>query len=583
MKKLSTLAIALCVIFSLLYLPSCGGGGDTTPSNPDNPSPPDTSTPGDESTTQGTKTAPANLLSDTNEIVTALADSSTANLGVWSLLNQLGVGVYTASGEHVMDGSETGEDDFWLYDFEVPLLVRMATETPYPFTDYYTMLAAWGLPSDLDSQEALLALYKDTYDANSGDFLPSLLSAMGLDFTGDPSITPLQEWLLILDTFIPPNGNATSQRLVVEPNLIRPSASVCDNVLSKIKSSPLWGLVNNARGLADNLSQPVSILDLIHSAILQVGVETSLTLSQQDAHEGHDGKTGDSVVFTATAKFVFDFPDEVIECGKMAGISLPKDGPISPMRVDWDIPTSLVPAHGRMKPGGAFSITESDGATSQEFTAKIEAADGVGSLEMEFNTVTATYNIQQALGNYFSIGGALQEIFNRKTDSVTMSMVWHDAPGQYFSWDREAIYPSGVRDSALISTCNYPSGPWAGDLYLLGTSNVEQAQITFDMSGPISFEFPAEADTESKRYVEATSVMTGTQSITAQGQTITCNVTYNRTFSFTLNDQTQNVRIIQIGRTGNVTCMGSSTPIDETGFVNVEFLKPLMPYDQCSE
>jgi len=529
--------------------------------------------------TLGTKTPPPNLLNETDEIAAALAGSSKVNLGVWSLLSRLGVGVYTASGEHVMDGSETNEQDFWLYDFEVPLLVRMALKTPYPFTSYYYMLSAWGLPADLDSKEALLALYRDTYSAYPDDFLPMLFSYMGLDFTDGSSITPLQEWLLILDTFIPPNGSQTSQELLMLPNVKASSTGVCDNIISRIKSNSLWGLVSNARNLADDFSNPISIIDLIHSAILHVGVETSLTLSQQDAHEGHDGKIGDSVEFIATAKFVFDFPDKVIECGKMAGISLPKDGPVPPMRVDWDIPTSLAPAHGTLKPGGVFTITESDGTTSQEFTAKTEAANGVGSLEMEFNTITATYNIQQALGNYFSIGGALQEIFNRRKESVVLSLVWHEAPGLYFSWDYEAM--PGLRDSGLVSTCNYPSGPWTGDAYLLGTTTVEGAAITFDMSGPVSFEFPAEPDILNKYYAETTVVMTGSQTISVEDMAINCSATYNREYSFTLNEQSQNVKIILLGTTGTVNCMGSSRPISETG--TVDTLKPLMPYDQCSD
>ena len=68
------------------------------------------------------------------ETADALADPERAEIGVWSLLANLGIGVYTGDGEQIFAGSELSEHDFWLYDFELPLLAHLAQGDPRPFS-----------------------------------------------------------------------------------------------------------------------------------------------------------------------------------------------------------------------------------------------------------------------------------------------------------------------------------------------------------------------------------------------------------------------------------------------------------------
>ena len=189
------------------------------------------------------------------ETAALLANSDTAERGVWSVLANLGIGVYTADGTAVMAESERSVDDFWLLDFEVPMLVDMV-KTPArsleesfnaeivvsgtrlgidtsALCDVFVMLGrpcppelSQSIPSTPYTgtiastiQEAALALT----DAELDTFLFQLLTAMGIDLadrsllydTPNGSLiaatySPFQAWLLFLDTFGTPNGSAVT-------------------------------------------------------------------------------------------------------------------------------------------------------------------------------------------------------------------------------------------------------------------------------------------------------------------------------------------------------------------------------------
>ena len=60
----------------------------------------------------------ADLELGVEETAIALAERARSEAGVWSLLSNLGIGVYTGDGTQVLAGSENDVDDFWIYDFE---------------------------------------------------------------------------------------------------------------------------------------------------------------------------------------------------------------------------------------------------------------------------------------------------------------------------------------------------------------------------------------------------------------------------------------------------------------------------------
>ena len=57
----------------------------------------------------------------------------------------------------------------------------------------------------------LTRVYRDTYALNADKFLAQLFSAMDVHFREGIELTPLQEWLLMLDTFVPTNGSMAAK------------------------------------------------------------------------------------------------------------------------------------------------------------------------------------------------------------------------------------------------------------------------------------------------------------------------------------------------------------------------------------
>jgi hypothetical protein len=527
---------------------------------------------------------PSTLSNDPAEIVKALKNEKTAEEGVWSLLNTLGIGVYTGTGEQIMAGTETSEDDFWLYDFEIPLLAKMALKTTHPFSEYGNRLSAMGIKK---SPEELLKAYHDVYAKNPDAFLVQLFEEMGLVFEDDPQINPLQEWLLMLDTFVPPNENKA--QVFIPFVQYAKAETACGKITSDLQKSPLWGLAQGAvLSLSEIASIITDVIDPIHAGILQAGVETKLVASHETTHEKHASKQhGDysnPLTFTATAEYVFDLGEVAIECGGLAGFDLPPQGPISGMRIDWDVPNALAPEHGTMKgPEGNFSITmtEDDGSSSIDFIPKKEAADGEGLFTQEVTTVEATFNIQQGLGNFFSLNAMAQEIFNNRTESVNTSVSWHQQGGMTFRWNQKT--EGGAEFIGSAQTCFFPVGPWEGEVEVIGVLyGGSEGNAPIHGTGEFEFSFPSEPDITNKYFVETTIDTNG--EITMKGRSIQYNDPLR--ISFTLNDQTQNVRVVG-GSTGKgssiiPTPMGNfSNPVQPTVYPKIETLVPVEPDLEC--
>src|SRR6187200_1500856 len=84
------------------------------------------------------------VLAEPEAVAGLLADPSRRGDGVVSLLASLGIGIYTPDGHQILQGSESSSDDFFLYDFEVPLLESMAGAGARPFLELHDVFASAG-------------------------------------------------------------------------------------------------------------------------------------------------------------------------------------------------------------------------------------------------------------------------------------------------------------------------------------------------------------------------------------------------------------------------------------------------------
>ncbi len=353
--------------------------------------------------------------------------------GVWSLLENLGIGVYTQEAEQILAGSERNADDFFLFDFEVSLLVSHGQKGDRPFSDFHQMLVPYGLTM---SQEELQTFYRTTYEAHSDEWLAQLFLSMGLDFEGDIRLTPMQEWLLFLDTFVPPNGKETSASTGSSKGLMalvtaqRAQADFCDAVRGN-NADVAWSLAWQAAGTASDAAQtvllgPMSFFDpkdLLHAIMMMMGVETKIEKSALSAHESHDGDK-DTVTFTVSVKFTGDFPAEIVSCAAILGFDVPPKGPIEGVRVKWDL-GDVLGQHGYFDKGGGVMFTDEEGKSEVIWEARREPSGGEGEEYTENGTVEAVVRIQQ--GDVFNIFAGLQEFFLPRTETITIPVGWHES------------------------------------------------------------------------------------------------------------------------------------------------------------
>lgn len=353
--------------------------------------------------------------------------------GVWSLLENLGIGVYTQEAEQILAGSERNADDFFLFDFEVSLLVSHGQKGDRPFSDFHQMLVPYGLTM---SQEELQTFYRTTYEAHSDEWLAQLFLSMGLDFEGDIRLTPMQEWLLFLDTFVPPNGKVTSALAASSQGLMalvppqRAQEDFCDAVRGD-NADVAWSLAWQAAGTASDAAQtvllgPMSFLDpkdLLHAIMIMMGVETKIKKSASSAHESHDGDK-DTVTFTVSVKFTGDFPAEIVSCAAILGFDVPPKGPIEGVRVKWDLGEVLEQHGGCANCIGAM-YTDEKGKSEVIWEARQEPSGGEGDEYTENGTVEAVVRIQQ--GDVFNIFAGLQEFFLPRTETIAIPVGWHES------------------------------------------------------------------------------------------------------------------------------------------------------------
>ncbi|MCH7670439.1 MAG: hypothetical protein IIC71_14750 [Acidobacteria bacterium] len=343
------------------------------------------------------------------ETAAALTDAATAESGVWSVLANLGIGVYTGSGQRVLGGSETSEDDFWLYDFEVPALVRMATAPPRPFAITHSRVDELGFDGTIDD---LLRFYHDTYAAVPEAYLVQLFEAAGIVFEGDLELTPLEEWLVMLDTFVPPNGTSESQAasaglmpaIGVTALAERPPTaagrSKAPRAVYQSCGTISYGVVHSIWGEAWRSSPlAVSVIEAyyaIHGLMLVSGVEATIEAVPGTAHEGH-GAEGEPVDFVVTVNLEYFSQDVYVpDCGLLVNLGQPVHGPLRGVRIAWDS-GEVLDDHGWFREGYPESFTDLAGEARLTYVPREERDGGKGSEREVFGFVGARFNMRNAL------------------------------------------------------------------------------------------------------------------------------------------------------------------------------------------
>lgn len=344
---------------------------------------------------------------DATATASALGDPARLDIGVWSTLSHLGIGVYSATGRQVLAGSERDGRDFRISDTEVPVLERMAVAPKVRFARYVDYLHAHGAKQ---SEAEILAAHASAYEQHRSAFLVQLLDALHVRFTGDPAISPLVEWLLLLDTAVAPNAaqpaRADAGRTAPGVMLARSEQATCS--LHGNGRPAGWGIaasrlpaVRAAFGTDGGVATQAMLI--ANAATLEVFADSG------EVHEGHHGPGAVETLRVNARLAITAFP---AGCGGGSIWSISDATALSAMVLDWEIdpgdalqhgsfvfssPTDGVPS--KTKANIAKSVTNSDGASRVAFQTIEEPSQGKGTLHNLPVRVIVTADVRSALAS----------------------------------------------------------------------------------------------------------------------------------------------------------------------------------------
>lgn len=515
------------------------------------------------------------------ETVAALSDPATAETGVWSVLANLGIGVYTGRGERVLGGSEMSENDFWLYDFEVPALVRMATSPSRPFAVTHGRLGEVGFDSSIDD---LLAFYRETYAGVPEAFLVQLFDAAGIGFETGLELTQLEEWVLLLDTVVRPNGSdgpqaagpghgdasqpgATAATARADRTLEAQAAGYQDfcGTISYGHVTSGWGhawmAFPGALALAD-------LHFATHGLLLTSGVEATLAVEAPTAHEGH-GDDGAPVGFVAGVTLKY-FPNPVVyvpACGPLVNTDPAFIGPLPAVEIDWE-PNDVLKEHGWFREGDSGAFTDSRGEARLTYVPNEEDSGGVGLELSEKGSLGGTFNMKNALLAVVVNPRFLDLVPERMPISETaeLEIEWHQANVRVSVYETEGTAVMEYEAWTCDGENWQASFEWAGQP---GGADIE-------MFADFEFELP-EGGGQAINPVEATG------GIFVGDVSLAMTIPYNFEFTLEGSDPFAVVGINRQAGGGVSSPAGGQVPFPATSFPEFDFVAPLEENLDCPD
>jgi hypothetical protein len=402
----------------------------------------------------------------------ALGNPAQVDAGVWSILSHLGIGVYSRTGRQLLAGSERGPGDFWISDTAVPVLERMASAPRVPFVQYAAYLHAHGAKQ---SEPALLRAYAAAYAGKPSAFLAQLLRALHVRFDAALRISPLVEWLLLLDTVVPSNG----------ARLSRFEQTAC--ALRGDGRAAGWGIAGAAlpgvgAAFGDNAALATEALLVANAAQIDVYTDPG------EVHEGHSGPGAVETLRVNAQLGVTPYPAGCLS----SGWSIDAVTVLSDMLLDWDIDPPEAMQHGslvfngpadglpqpRTKPNLGKSVTTVNGSSKVAFQTIEEPSHGKGNRHTLHVRAIVTADVKAALASHGVDPSLLQYMPALPTVSVARFVVsWHEDTEQ---WTGTVHASRTYTDSQSTSKLK-----WAGTASL---SVDEKGKVSgrFDVTGTLT-------------------------------------------------------------------------------------------------
>lgn len=413
--------------------------------------------------------------SNAHDLVMALinADSETdAEASLNTIFGTLGIGVYQANGTQVVGGAEKSSEDFYYYDAEIQTMASsFARGERWSFDDIAAFLNIKGLLADnatVAATEVRAAVVGAINAAaanpsGAGLFEMELVRELGLQHSpsddlslasGDTSAMTLDaiQRAVILDDFlitlprviqqVAASNLLADSRGIFQPSAVHAAAN-CGNFAGP---KAVRGLGNFAAGfveVAGTVIKAITLpLDAFHGAGLAYGVDVQALSDNLKTHYGHENP-GQQLTFQVRVRMLDEVPQKEVDCGWLAGLTFPQQGPIPGVKVEWD--TGTLESHGAVTCGVACQQTGDDGIATLLFQPKQETAPYTGPLASERGRVEATAYYLSSLGNMF---GPVSDVVTPKTADILWQVEWHSKGswvGQiHTEWDVDRRVATGT-------------------------------------------------------------------------------------------------------------------------------------------
>jgi hypothetical protein len=359
-------------------------------------------------------------------VLDAASDSARRD-AILAIFAAVGIGVYAPDGTAIVVGAERSPDDFFAYDFEVDALaVAVRDGDASSVADLAEDLAASGfIDGDraFTADEIASAIQRGASNALADPGEPTgyaiqvvraleLYGPTAIDIAaptaGDPlRLDALSAFLVAADITLPsldagppPTASIRGQLASADRSapLVLVASAACDNI-GRLATTANRSVGQVARELLRGGVGPSTVVDpYLQSVLMHSAVDATLQ-SPTSWHYFHKdtGNTG-IAAFQLSLTLRVRPSQQAIDCGLLAGVTMPPEGPIQAAPVMWD--DSRLKRHGTdVCPQYGCQETGNDGLAILEHTQKTEPGPGgVGPEMHELVTVKVKADILRALG-----------------------------------------------------------------------------------------------------------------------------------------------------------------------------------------
>lgn len=370
-----------------------------------------------------------------------------------SILQALGIGIYTGDGAQVQAGFETGPNGIYLYEFEVQALAaQLGRGELASFDQLASALDAAGFelsagaPTGMSLEAAtvagIAALHgaASTPEAALGLVVRDLGLARGVDLAkpqspSAPILDQAQLLLLTIDLARGEAGGAGASGLEGAAPRVRAQASQarasdqCSNPGGGFYGAASTGSIGASiilgKGITPRAILTKEILDGIHGVALGYSFQFRALKDLVSGAFGSNGPgSATAMQFQVQAELLDNAADAHVDCGALKGQN-PEVGGIP---VSWNFESvGHLEYLGTVHCDADCTTTDSSGIATMIFRPDDEYLPGVGSEFIEHGTVTANAHPQEAKGNI--LGAVAEALGFTKEAPIGWEVSFHDPSG----------------------------------------------------------------------------------------------------------------------------------------------------------